>query len=138
MNLGAYEHLWIGVTHKSDEEYFKYFEIDCEHEIDDPNYKPCGFCKDTGWQWYDEDFSLFLAPFQENMTIIKLLEKTTINKQEYKKILNKCEELGISKANALFSYGVPDEYKGEIRDISKPYKDSYNDLKYIGLFKTGY
>lgn len=40
-------HIWIGTTHKTEEEYLKYFELDysTEGDFDDPDYKLCLFVK---------------------------------------------------------------------------------------------
>ena len=130
-----YTYLWIGITDKSEEDYNKYFEIDYSIEdIDDPDYKPCQFCKDIGEKWYDEDFIIMNSPLEKEIDIEDFIktEYSGVDKQEYEKILNKCMKLNILKANALISYSVSDD-KNDLLDI--PNKNIYfNGLKYIGCF----
>ena len=131
--LGTHVYVWIGTTCKREEDYYNYFTIDCTYEIDDPNYKPCGFCKDVGERWYDEDFIFCTPPLKKEVEIAELLNDSIIlNKED---VVKKCKEIGIIKANTIFAYATPDDYSEEgCLHISKPYKESYNDLKYIGKF----
>ncbi len=128
-------YLWLGTTNKNEEEYYKYFDIDYSIEdINDTEYKPCQFCKDIGEKWYDEDFIIMNAPLKKEVNIETFLrtEYSAIDKQEYKKVLNRCMRLNISKANALISYAVSDK---ENDFLKIPDEEIYfNDLKYIGRF----
>lgn len=133
--LNTHEYIWIGTTDKSKEEFDKYFELDCDHDIDDPEYVPCGLCKDCGEKWYDEDVLYVEGPLDEEVPIRELLEGTMISDSDKEIIIQKCNNLGISKANTMIGYPTPDDYIEEnCFHVSKPYKDSYNGLKYIGKF----
>ena len=130
-----YVHLWIGTSNKTEEEYYKYFEIDySEEDFDSPNYKPCQFCKDIGEKWYDEDFIIIHTPLENEVDVKELLKQqySTIDTSEYSKILVECKKHNISKANVLFNYAVSDNTRDS---ISIPHKNkNFNGLKYIGLF----
>lgn len=130
-----YELIWIGTSNKTREEFDKYFELDCSYELDDPNYNACGFCKDCGEKWYDEDFLYLEGPLEKEIPIKELIKDAIIADGEYKKIIQKCKELGITKANTMIGLGI-----GKYNDfhVSKPYKDSYNGLKYMGKFINAY
>lgn len=124
-------YLWLGITNKSEEEFNQYFELDysTEGDFDNPNYKVCGFCKDTGQLWYDEDFIGYIW-FDEKLSITEILEdEAPIDETEWKKIKKICKELGITKANAIIWYSDASF------EISQPYKDNYCGLQYIGLFQ---
>lgn len=122
-------HLWIGTTEKSEEEYAAYFELDYSVYLDDPTYKVCAFCKDIGQVWYDEDFLGNMPILESAVNLDELLLESATDKSELEKIKKICADLGIEKANALLWYA-----DGTIV-VPKPYKKSYNGLKYIGLFK---
>ncbi|MCT8249965.1 immunity 22 family protein [Proteus faecis] len=64
-------HLWISSNFSSEEEYIYYFELDSSEEggIDSPNYRVCGFCKDLGIVWYNEDFIGVIPRFDNNVTL---------------------------------------------------------------------
>ncbi len=128
------EHLWIGTTNKTKDEYFKYFEMDysTEGDFDDPNYKVCGFCKDIDDVYYDEDFLLAIDPLEKEVSIKEILGYDTLDTSEIEKVIEVCHGLNIKKANCLFSYALPNDEEIEVK---KPYKNSYNDLKYIGIYK---
>jgi hypothetical protein len=134
--LGTHVYVWIGTTDKNEEEYYKYFELNCEYELDDPNYQVCGFCKDIGEKWYDEDFAFFPPPLEEEVSITELLEDSIVFDKE--NVVKKCNELGIKKANAMFGYATPDDFteKGCLH-VTAPYKENYNGLRYIGKFFHG-
>ncbi len=125
-------HIWIGTTSLSEEDYQKYFELDysTEGDFDDPDYKVCGFCKDIGKVWYDEDFIAIIPLFEQEISIKEILKEVTIDENDIEKVIAKCNELGIKKANAVF-YLTDAEI-----EVPKPYKDSYNGLKYIGIFDS--
>lgn len=122
-------HIWIGTNFDSN--YYDYFEIDysTEGELDHPDYKLCGFCKDTGVLWYDEDFIGILPPFPAGFSLDEILAQSAINPDEYSLVKSICARLGIVNPNALFWY---QENDAEITvDTSK----TYNGLHYIGLFE---
>lgn len=123
-------HLWIGTNTTSEEKYLKYFELDysTEGDLDDPNYTPCQFCKDVNIKWYDEDFIGIIPRHEKEVDIDTILEDAAVDLGEFEKIKKICFKLGIKKANAIFWYADSE------LNINQPYKDSYNGLKYIGVF----
>lgn len=125
-------HIWIGYTNKSEEDYLKYFELDysTEGDFDDPDYKVCDFCKDINEKWYNEDFIGIIPLFKEEISVNELLKNIPIAHKEIEKVILKCEDSGIEKGNAIF-YLTDSEII-----VPKPYKNSYNDLKYIGEFDS--
>jgi len=124
-------HVWIGTTFTLEKEYQKYFELDysTKGDFEDPNYKLCGFCKDIGEVWYDQDFIGKIPRFDEEVSLEKILEESSTDPEEWDKIKCACKEFGIEKANAIFWYADRD------LAVPKPYKEEYNGLKYIGMFE---
>ncbi|MGJ8739170.1 immunity 22 family protein [Zobellia laminariae] len=112
--------LWLGKTSKNQIEFDEYFKLDYSN-----NPKICGFCKDIGTKWYDEDFIGYLK-FDEEMSITDILEEVPISRDDINKVLIKCEELNIRRANAVYWYS------GEIETPSQ--NKSYNELPYIGEY----
>lgn len=124
-------HLWIGSNFSSEENYMEYFKLDysVEGDFDNPDYKLCGFCKDIGIQWYDEDF-IGIIPRQDNeVTLDEILIEAAIDQDEWISVKKHCDKLGIKKANALFWY-----QDAELT-IDESINNQYNELKYIGVFK---
>lgn len=124
-------HIWIGHTDQSEEEFAQYFELDYskEGDFDDPDYRQCGFCKDTGTQWYDEDFfGLIFA--SAPLTVQELLEETPVDHPEaYEAALQRCSSLGLSNGNVVF-YLTDSEL--EVQDRNK----LYNGLHYLGMYDS--
>ena len=123
-------HFWVGTTTKNKKDFLKYFELDysTEGDFNIPEYKVCGFCKDIEQKWYDENFLVF-EPFYENdISLEEILKESDIDSSDIEEVKKQCGSFGITQANAIFSYTDAELI------IPKPYKDSYNDLKYIGLF----
>lgn len=125
-------HLWIGKTDKEEDEYLKYFELDysTEGDFDDPEYEVCQFCKDIGEKWYDEDFIGIIPLFNNELSIKEILKQVPIANEEIKNVVSKAEGLGVLSGNAVF-YLTDSEV-----ELPKPYKSNYNDLRYIGKFKS--
>jgi hypothetical protein len=123
-------HLWIGATHKPEDEYMEYFELDnsTEGDFDDPNYKVCQFCKDIGEVWYDEDFIGIIPRLEKEVDLDEILVEAAVDEKELDKIKEICAGYGIKKANAIFWYADGDLV------VPKPYKEEYNGPKYIGVF----
>lgn len=123
-------HLWIGSNFSSEEEYMHYFELDYSEEdgIDSPNYRVCGFCKDLGIVWYDEDFIGVIPRFDNNVTLDEVLVDAAVDESEISFIKAKCQELGINSANAIFWYQDPELI------IKKSVNQTYNNLHYIGEY----
>lgn len=124
-------HVWIGTNFAPDDEYMQYFELDysVESDFDDPNYKVCGFCKDIGVLWYDEDFIGIIPRASVEVSLDEILIESSVDQDELPLLKKRCAELGITKANAIFWYQDAD------LAIEEPIKDHYNGLKYIGMFK---
>lgn len=124
-------HIWIGTTDKGEEEFGKYFELDyaTEGDFDDPAYQVCGFCKDLGAKWYDEDF-LGVGMFDNAVEVKELLYETVIKVPEaYDAAYNKCLELGITEGNMVFYYT---DANLVVADTTK----KYNGLHYLGMYDS--
>jgi hypothetical protein len=124
-------HLWIGSNFSSEEEYLQYFKLNYDENVstDDPTYKICDFCKDIGIRWYDEYFIGIIPRFEQEEDLDTILEEAAVDIDELDRIKETCSNLGIEKANAIFWY-----QDAEL-EISKPYKENYSGLKYIGVFE---
>lgn len=124
-------HLWIGSNFSTDEQYMQYFEIDYSTggDFEDPSYKPCGFCKDIGVDWYDEDFIGIIDRKPKDVELDELLVDAAVDESQKPLIKKKCSDLGIKKANAILWY------QDEELVLKKPLKENYNGLKYIGIFE---
>jgi hypothetical protein len=132
--FGTHIYLWIGINNKSEDEYSQYFKLDyIEGNIYSKKYKVCNFCKDIGEKYYDEDFILTPKPLKKNIPVGLLIKDFfTIDNE---KIIKASYAVGIKKANAFFGYATPDAHKEEgCLNISKPYKEYYNELVFIGKF----
>jgi len=124
-------HVWVGSNFSKDDEYMSYFEIDhsTEGDFEDPNYKLCGFCRDVGIVWYDEDFIGIIPRCEHEVSLDEILTEAAVDEDELPLVKARCEALGIKKANAIFWYQDADLV------LEQPIKDSYNGLKYIGVFQ---
>lgn len=123
-------HLWIGTTHKPEDEYLAYFELDYRPEVDldSPDYKVCQFCKDIGELSYDQDFIGIIHRRDTEVGLDEILVEAAVAEAELSKVKEICAAEGIKKANAIFWYADSNLV------IPKPYKEDYNGLKYIGVF----
>lgn len=122
-------HLWIGTVNKTENEYLEYFKLDYSGlDIDDPDYKVCGFCKDIGKRWYDEDFLGNIPLWEKDVELDEILVEAAVSEVDKEKVIAKCNELGIKKANAVLWYSESDL---KIPDPNK----SFNGLRYIGEFE---
>ena len=100
-------HLWIGTTHKPEDEYQHYFELDysTEGDFEDPNYKVCGFCRDIGEVWYDQDFIGLIPRSETEVSIDEILtEAAVVDAADIDDVKSVCDALGIDRANAFFWY----------------------------------
>ncbi|QXI28453.1 immunity 22 family protein [Pseudomonas vanderleydeniana] len=124
-------HIWVGSNFSSNEDYMSYFELDysVEGNFDDPNYKLCGFCKDIGTRWYDQDFIGIISRSEQEVSLDEILVEAAVDEDELPRLKARCDALGVRKANAIFWYQDADLV------LKQPIKDSYNGLKYIGLFQ---
>ena len=125
-------HIWIGNSDIPENEYLHYFQLDysTEGDFEDTEYKLCQFCKDIGTKWYDEDFIGIIPVLKKSVPIIEILKEIPINQNEIEKVISVCTEMELSIVNAVFYY-IDSELI-----LQKPYKNNYNNLKYIGLFDS--
>ncbi|UFH51283.1 immunity 22 family protein [Pseudomonas sp. KNUC1026] len=132
-NLENYEkvHVWVGTNFTPESEYQKYFELDysVEGDFDDPAYRVCGFCRDVGAKWYDEDFIGIIARRAKPVAVEEILKDAPIDPSDWARAMAACAALGIAEANATFWYTDGDGV------LSIPPENSYNGLRYLGLFE---
>ncbi|EKT4464657.1 immunity 22 family protein [Pseudomonas putida] len=130
-NIERYEkvHVWVGTNFSSEVDYLKYFELDYSVDLDDPAYKVCGFCRDIGVKWYDEDFIGVMPRRAEEVSLDEILMDAAVDSEHINALKAECLKLGINKANAIFWYSDAGT------NISKPLKLNYNGLKYVGLYE---
>ncbi|KAA8999401.1 hypothetical protein FJU30_13780 [Affinibrenneria salicis] len=123
-------HLWIGSNFSREEEYMQYFALDysVEGDFDDPNYQLCAFCKDIGLQWYDEDQIGIIPRFEHEVGLDEILAAAAIDDAEKDRAKAACRSHNINQANAIFWYADADLI------LARSGGNSYNGLKYIGLF----
>jgi hypothetical protein len=115
-------HIWIGTVTVSENIYNEYFDQDNNISL---------FMKDIGInEEYDEDFIGILPLFNEEKDIEYLLNEIPVDTNNIKNIMEKCEKSGINKGNAVVFF------TDSSIEVVKPYKDSYNGLKYIGMFNS--
>ncbi|MNO83383.1 hypothetical protein D3C76_746870 [compost metagenome] len=122
-------HVWVGTNFSSEDDYLKYFELDYSVGSDDPTYKVCGFCRDIGVRWYDEDFIGIIPRKAEEVSLDEILVESAVDSRSIEGLKAECLRLNITKANAIFWYSDGGT------DISKPLKANYNGLKYAGLYE---
>lgn len=122
-------HVWVGSNFSSDAEYAAYFELDYSTELDDPAYRVCGFCRDIGIRWYDEDFIGIIQRWPQAVGLDEVLTASSVDSSDLPRLRALCVEKGIQRANAIFWYSDG----GTV--VSEPTKSSYNGLTYIGLFE---
>lgn len=122
-------HVWVGTNLSSESDYISYFELDYSVDLDDPAYKVCGFCRDIGVRWYDEDFIGIIPRKEREVSLDEILLDSAVDQDCIEDLKAACLKLGIFKANAIFWYS-----DGGTK-ISKPIKSSYNGLKYVGLYE---
>lgn len=127
--------LWIGNNFLEEEEYQQYFHKFEGMQKDVLNPKPrCLFCADIGEITYITEKLVVLERFPSPEDINIVINKIQVNRNEKKIIYEKCIELGITKANAVFWY-INNDFSLNI-EVQTPYKDNYNGLKYIGEFNA--
>jgi len=109
-------YLWLGLTSKSEKEYWDYFS---------KNVELPQFCIDTGLEWIDDDFMGYY--YSKDTDDIRTAIENTPESDHFETIYNLCVSKGIEKANAMFYYTGSD-----IEKIDENRK--YNDLTFIGVF----
>ncbi|MCI0915359.1 immunity 22 family protein [Pseudomonas putida] len=123
-------HVWVGSNFESEADYLRYFELDYSVDIDDPSYKVCGFCKDIGIRWYDEDFIGIIPRRPQEVSLDEIIKESSVDPSELDRLRAGCLSKGIAKANAIFWYS-----DGGVV-VSEPLQVNYNGLVYIGLFEV--
>lgn len=121
-------HIWVGNNFEKD--YEEYFELDYREdvEIGDSDYKVCGFCRDIGVEFYDEDWIGYAQHPQEiDLDILINQDELSVTAETIIKIREICIRLGFEKANSIFWY-----YDGDIEMKGK--EKPFNNLTYIGMF----
>ena len=126
MNMSK-THIWMGIN--NNENYEEYFELDynLDIDIDSPEYKICGFCKDINERFYDEDF-IGVYQYDELESIDFFLDEASLSGKELEKAKEICYEKGFKEVNAMFYYM---DSSIVVSDKSK----LYNGLAYIGQFE---
>jgi Immunity protein 22 len=117
-------HVWIGKTTQSREEFSRYFEI---NEADrDQGIGASQFDKDLQIKWYDDDL-IGVFYNDEDDSLETAIDEIPTSPQAIEQVQARCEELGITEANAMFYY--------EDAELTVPDPDrSYNELTYLGSF----
>jgi len=120
-------HVWIGKTNKSLEEFEEYFNLDSFYDAEeDEDFEKCGFCKEVIFsESYGEDF-IGLDYKDDPISVEGILDEIPSSKA-IPLILDKCNDLDIKDANAMFYYRDAELPKPEIGK-------KYNDLYYVGEF----
>lgn len=116
-------HIWLGQINRGNDQYFEYFNQ--EDEISQ-------FSKDIGSsEEYDEDFIGMLPPFEQELSVLQILEdEVPIDVKDIPKALQRCNDLNIKSANAVF-------YLSDASvTLSVPYKKNYIGLFYIGFYNS--
>ncbi|AMA45743.1 immunity 22 family protein [Pseudomonas alabamensis] len=121
-------HVWVGTNFLPEGEYLSYFELDYSVDIDDPAYQVCGFCKDLGVSWYDEDFMGIMQRKPVEVSLDELLVDSAVDRDRLPDLKAQCMHLGIFKANTILWYS-----DGSVEVSDTPGK-LYNGLQYIGLY----
>ncbi len=111
------------MSSKTQEEFSQYFAIN-------PADREAGigasqFDKDIYIKWYDDD--LIGVYYSEIPDLKAALDELPTSPESLTAIGAKCQELGITEANALFYYEDAELV------IAEPNK-KYNELTYIGVF----
>lgn len=122
------EHIWIGTTLKSAEEFNEYFKLDNSVPLDHPEYQVCNFCKAIGVKQYDEDF-IGVVLKSSICSIEQMVSEVLDDPVSLQKAIQYCKEHHIDSANAAFWY-CEDE-PGELA-IDK--EALFNDCFYIGQY----
>ncbi|MFM9924230.1 immunity 22 family protein [Variovorax sp. H27-G14] len=124
-------HVWIGSNFCADEDYLAYFALDysAEGDFDAPGYKLCGFCRDIGVPWYDEDFIGVMPRHRNNVSLDDILVDAAVDRDEFDAVKRRCKSLGVTQANAIFWY-----QDAELR-MPEPVNATFNGLTYIGEFE---
>jgi hypothetical protein len=125
-NVASKIHVWIGVSPKSREEFSQYFIINLEDRAAEIGTSQFG--KDVNIQWYDDDL-IGVYYNEANTALEEAVEEIPTSPNSIQEIRERCAELNINKANAMFYYE-----DAELRIIQP--KEKYNGLTYLGVFNN--
>lgn len=118
-------HVWLGTISSSVEEFNQYFAINPDDR--DAGISASQFDKDVYIKQYDDDL-IGVYYQQDNDNLDNAIEEIPTASADIEQLIrDKCAELGIAKANAMFYYTDADL---EVSDVAK----KYNGLTYIGAF----
>lgn len=124
--------LWIGTSFVSKKEYLSYFEdLNDEEQSGNPLALKRQFEIDID-DLHDPEKLVCLPRLKKPVPIADIIQKINVNEEEKPRIANKCASLGLTSANATFWY-INDDTE-LVTEPAKPYKESYNGLKYIGQY----
>ncbi|MGS0641077.1 immunity 22 family protein [Xanthomonas oryzae] len=111
-------YVWVGVYSGDDEAWSKYFDVD--------QYgSGCGFCRDTGKDWFDFDkFSSYNAGAV--LPVRDVLLEVPFSEQFEEELVAACVKFGIKEASHCFTMI---DFEGDAALGKK-----YNDLVFVGSF----
>lgn len=98
-------HAWVGANFSSEDDYLKYFELDYSVESDDPAYKVCGFCRDIGVRWYDEDFIGIIPRKAEEVSLDEILVESAVDSSAIEVLKAEC--WGLTLLRLMQFFGAP-------------------------------
>lgn len=116
-------HVWLGMSSKSREEFSRYFAINLADH--DAGIGASQFDKDIHINWYDDD--LIGVYYSDTPDLEAALDELPTSPASLAAICDKCRELGITEANAMFCYEDAE------LEIAEPDR-KYNELIYLGVF----
>jgi hypothetical protein len=117
-------HVWIGYTSKTKEEFGEYFKINEEDK--NKGIGASQFDKDIGINWYDDDLiGVYKSDTADNLE--QTIDEIPTSNETLEAIKNRCKELGVDKANAMFYYT-------DAEIIIEDNEKLFNGIQYLGLF----
>ncbi len=117
-------HVWVGQSLKKQDDFYQYFALNAADR--EAGTGASQLDNDLGIDWYDDD--LIGIYFNENGSLSEAIEELPLASAEAEQaIRDRCRELHIEQANALFYYS---DAGLEVADSVK----KYNGLTYLGAF----
>ncbi|RNF85012.1 immunity 22 family protein [Montanilutibacter psychrotolerans] len=112
-------HVWIGTSEQRDDDaWHSYFDLEGRGCA-------CGFCRDTGVEWFDFDF--FSSHYAGDIVDVQQVIGVVPYSDQFDVEINAaCEAHGIAQANACFTMV---DFDGTTRVGQR-----YNDLVLVGVF----
>jgi len=122
----TFNHVWLGASNIPESQFEDYFKLDYEtDDINDPSYKVCPFCIETGMRWYDEDLLVRIF-FDQPLPIEQVLQELPSDKIR-SAVFEQCKQLNISEANILYYYS-------DVDINSDNFSKSSLGVQYLGCF----